>query len=432
MKMTIPQLYQLFLKHQHVVTDSRKIEPGALFFALKGEKFNGNHYAAEALKKGAAYAIIDEKEFFQNEKTILVENALLALQEMASFHRKKLNIPILAVTGSNGKTTTKELMAAVLSKKYRINFTEGNLNNHIGVPLTLLKITKNTEIGVVEMGANHVGEIARLCKLADPGYGLVTNIGRAHLEGFGSLEGVIKAKTELYHYLERNNGTVFFNRDNSILQPFTRDISRKVSYGTTNEADLSGDPVSAPPFLQVNIHFPEKTLSVKTQLTGNYNFENVMAAACIGHYFHVEPQAIKQAIENYLPANQRSQLVKKNGMKIILDAYNANPTSMQTSIESFCEYFPSPRYLILGDMLELGKDAMSEHAKILKIIKKHPFSEVFLVGPLFTEAAKAFPYKTFQETGLLCSFLEKYPLEKGAVLIKGSRKNQLERVLDSL
>ena len=424
-------LYQLFKNHPIVVTDSRKIKNGSLFFALKGENFNGNKFAAEALEKGAAYAIIDEEKYLTGNRTILVEDVLEALQKLARWHKKELEIPVLGITGSNGKTTTKELIAAVLSEKFRISFTQGNLNNHIGVPLTLLSMDKSTEFGIVEMGANHPGEIAQLCAIADPDYGIITNIGRAHLEGFGSFEAIKKTKAELYDYLKKKNGTIFYNRDNYILSELTKSIRHKISFGSKN-ADLSGHPVFSPPFINAEVHFPKENLYFNSKLTGDYNFENIMAAACIGHYFEVDPRVIQKAIKNYTPGNNRSQLIEKNNLKIIMDAYNANPTSMQASINSFVSSFSNPRYLILGDMLELGSEELNDHISILEKTKKHSFSEVLLVGNAFTRAAKSYSVKSFINTNSLCHYLAENPITEGAVLIKGSRGIQLEKVLDVL
>ncbi|MFW5755060.1 MAG: UDP-N-acetylmuramoyl-tripeptide--D-alanyl-D-alanine ligase [Tangfeifania sp.] len=430
--MTIEEIYRIFKNSTQVVTDSRRIVEGSMFFALKGEKFNGNEYAAEALEKGASFAIIDEKGYAKNQRTILVDDALETLQQLANFHRKQLGTTILAITGSNGKTTTKELIAAVLSTKYNISFTQGNLNNHIGVPLTLLAMDEKTEIGIVEMGANHPGEIGMLSEIADPDYGIITNIGKAHLEGFGSFEAIKKTKSELFDYLKKKKGgTVFFNKENPILTEITQNISNKISFGKSG-ADLNGEPVQSPPFIHVKVKFPKGVLYLNSKLTGSYNFENILAAACIGHYFKVDPLSIQKAIKNYTPQNNRSQLIEKNGLKIIMDAYNANPTSMQASIESFNASFSSPKFLILGDMLELGDDAQREHMKILAEIKKHSFKEVFLTGPVFAAAAKNYPFKSFGNSAELCQFLAENPLKDGAVLIKGSRGIQLEKVLQYL
>lgn len=429
--MTIKEIYKLFLLHPNVITDSRKIEKDCLFFALKGENFNGNLFAGEALKKGAAYAIVDENEFHQGEKTILVDDVLATLQHLAKHHRKKLGIPILGITGSNGKTTTKELIAAVLSVKYRVIFTRGNLNNHIGVPLTLLQMDATTEIGVVEMGANHPGEIAELCAIADPDFGIITNVGRAHLEGFGSFEAIKNTKAGLYRHLKRKGGTVFYNSDNPVLSGLAADIKNKISYGE-KDADLTGQPVLAPPYIHVKANFPQGVFNLNSQLTGQYNFENILAAVCIGNFLKVDPTDIQDALQKYIPQNNRSQLIEKGTLKIVLDAYNANPVSMKASIESFVSMFPSPRFLILGDMFELGSFSGEEHSAIVHQIKKHPFEEVFLVGPLFAEAAKGFSFKTFGDSGEICRHLTQNPVSEGAFLIKGSRGIQLEKVLEVL
>ncbi len=429
--MTTETLYRIFQNHPRIVTDSRKIEKGAIFFALKGERFDGNKFVGDALRKGAALAVTDEPAFHQPGKTLLVADVLQTLQELALFHRKALGIPVLAITGSNGKTTTKELIAAVLSKKFRVTFTEGNFNNHVGLPLTLLRMNEKTDIGVVEMGANHQGEIAQLCSIADPDFGIITNIGRAHLEGFGSLEIIKQTKAELYRYLEKKNGTVFYNRNNPVLSGLLQEISHTVSYGG-NGADLPGELLRSVPFIQAKARFPEGDILLKTNLPGDYNFENVMAAACIGSYFGVDPWQIREAINDYRPTNNRSQLIEKNDLKIVMDAYNANPTSMQASIESFVSAFPVPRYLILGDMLELGKESLSEHKAIVEQIKKHPFAEVFLVGPAFSEAAKDASLNTFEAAESLGTYLSEHPIKKGSLLIKGSRGIQLEKVLEFL
>ena len=383
------------------------------------------------MKKGAAYAIIDEKEFNTSEKTILVKNVLKTLQELANYHRKQLGIPVLAITGSNGKTTTKELIAAILSTKYEISFTHGNLNNHIGVPLTLLQMDRTTELGVVEMGANHPYEIGELCTIAEPDFGIVTNIGKAHLEGFGSFETIKKTKAELYEHVIKKGGTIFYNSDNPVLTELIAGYPNKVSYGEKN-AGFTGQPVLFTPFIHVIVNFPKEVLYLNTQLTGHYNFENILAAVCIGNYFEIDPLQIQIAIKNYHPQNNRSQLIEKNNIKIIMDAYNANPTSMKVSIESFVAIFQPPRFLILGDMLELGEMAFDEHSDILVQTKKHHFEAVLLVGPLFKEAAQNYPYNTFSDSNELCRFLTHNPIQKGSVLVKGSRGIQLEKVLEVL
>lgn len=430
--MTLKQIYRQFLQYPHVVTDSRKIESGCIFFALKGEKFNGNQFARDALQEGAALAIIDEHEFEVEGKTILVDDVLQTLQDLANLHRHEIGIPVLGITGSNGKTTTKELIAAVLSQKFRVNCTEGNLNNHIGVPLTLLRMNSDTEFGIVEMGANHPGEIADLCSIADPDYGIITNIGKAHLEGFGSFEGVKKTKAELYNHLEKKQGTIFFNSDNPILNELTEKLTHKVSFGET-DAVLTGEPVHSPPYVHVKANFPKGMLYLNTNLTGSYNVENILAAACIGNHFGVDPLKIQKALNEYHPSNNRSQLINKGDLKIIMDAYNANPTSMQASITSFLNGFANEKtILILGDMLELGDYSFSEHSQLLHEIEKKSVDRVYLVGPVFSEAAKNFPFYSFRDVQSLCEYFQQNPLKSGVVLIKGSRGIQLDKILDCL
>jgi UDP-N-acetylmuramoyl-tripeptide--D-alanyl-D-alanine ligase len=337
--MTTEQIYLLYLQYPKVETDSRKIEKGCLFFALKGEKFNGNQFAAEALEKGAAYAIIDEKDFYIDERTVLVDDVLETLQSVAHMHRQEVGIPVLGITGSNGKTTTKELIASVLSKKYKIAYTKGNLNNHIGVPLTLLQMDWDTDLAIVEMGANHAGEIGELCAIADPDFGIITNIGIAHLEGFGSYETIKKTKSELYWHVNNKKGIVFYNSDNPVLAELAGKVQRRVSYGKDN-ADYTGKYISSTPFIHAQLCYPENNLDIHTNLIGDYNFENLLAAACIGRSFNVNPQDIQSALASYQPQNNRSQMIEKNGIKIVMDAYNANPTSMKASINSFLLQFP--------------------------------------------------------------------------------------------
>jgi UDP-N-acetylmuramoyl-tripeptide--D-alanyl-D-alanine ligase len=425
---TVEEIYNIFRKNPVISTDSRKIEQSCIFFALQGDNFNGNKFAETALEKGAFYAIIDEKEYLVPNKTILVEDVLQTLKDLANLHRKKLGIPILAITGTNGKTTTKELVSTVLSQKFNVSYTKGNLNNHIGVPLTLLKMNSDTDFGVVEMGANHPGEIAELCNIAEPDFGIITNIGKAHLEGFGSFEGVKKTKSELYRYIKTKNGTIFYNHDNPILVELTLDIHNKISYGHEN-ASFTGELLSSPPFVHLKANFKKGVLYLNTNLTGDYNFENVMAAACIGNYFDVDPIEIQYAIKGYYPQNNRSQLITKNGLKIIMDAYNANPTSMQASINSFMSNVSNSSCLILGDMLELGDYSRQEHSAILEMLRNYPSTKVYTVGKNFFEIADNFNCQSFLNVELLCDFLQKSPITEGNVLIKGSRGIQLEKVL---
>ncbi len=428
--MTITEkIYQLFTEYSIISTDSRKIEKNCIFFALKGENFNGNKFTSTALEQGAVCAVIDEPEYSIPNKTILVDNVLQTLKDLANLHRRTLGLPILAITGTNGKTTTKELVSAILSEKFNVSYTQGNLNNHIGVPLTLLKMNMDTEFGVVEMGANHPGEIANLCAIAEPDYGIITNIGKAHLEGFGSYEGVIKTKSELYHYIKSKNGIIFYNRENPLLTELTSDLKFKISYGN-EDADFKGELLSSPPFVHVKANFKKGVLYLNTNLTGNYNFENVLAAACIGNYFEVDPIAIQKALKNYYPQNNRSQLISKNRLKIIMDAYNANPTSMQASIKSFIINSSNNSYLILGDMLELGEYSKPEHTSILELLKEYPEITVYTVGKNFLEIAKQFNCQSFLNVELFCSFLHDNPITEGDILIKGSRGIQLEKVLD--
>jgi len=425
------EIYQIFKENPVISTDTRKIEKNCIFFALKGDNFNGNKFAAAALEKGASFAIIDEKEYEIPGRTVLVADVLDTLKELANKHRRELGIPILGITGTNGKTTTKELVSAVLGQKFKVSFTEGNLNNHIGVPLTLLKMNSDTEFGIVEMGANHLGEIAALCNIADPDFGIITNIGKAHLEGFGSFEGVKKTKSELYQYIKNKNGIIFYNYDNPILTELTREIQHKISFGCEN-ADFTGELLSSPTFVNLKANFKKGVLYLNTNLTGDYNFENVMAAACIGNYFEVDPLLIQKALKSYYPQNNRSQLITKDGLKIIMDAYNANPTSMQASIKSFMSNVSNASFLILGDMLELGDYSKQEHTAILELLKSYPSTKVYTVGKNFFEIAGIFSCQPFLNIELLCEFLQKSPITEGDVLIKGSRGIQLEKVLNFL
>lgn len=427
---TLEKIYRHFIEaNQTISTDSRKIEKGCLFFSLKGENFNGNRYAVEAIKSGASFSIIDEEEFVLPGRTILVDDVLSTLQSLALLHRKKLGIPILAITGTNGKTTTKELVAAVLSEKFRLVFTRGNLNNHIGVPLTLLKMNKDTEFGVVEMGANHPGEITRLCEIADPDFGIVTNVGKAHLEGFGSFEGVVKTKGELYRFIEKKGGVIFYNRNNVYLKEMGKNIPNRISYGT-NDAGFNGELLQSPFFVNLKVNFSGEVLNINTRLIGGFNFENVLAAACIGNYFGVGPRKIQHALKSYEPDNNRSQLIVRNKLRIIMDAYNANPTSMKASVESFAANNQGPAYLILGDMLELGKYSYDEHLSILNTISKKRFQNVFLVGNEFRKANNEFNFRWFEKVDDLCRFFQQNPIKNGNILIKGSRGIKLEKVLE--
>lgn len=429
--MEISNLYSIFLNYPTVTTDSRNIPANSLFFALKGENFNGNAFAAEALSKGAVFAVIDEPAFATDDRMILVDNVLLCLQQLANYHRNQLRLPILAITGTNGKTTTKELITAVLSKKFRVDSTKGNLNNHIGVPLTLLSMTKETEFGVVEMGANHPGEIKILCEIANPDFGLITNIGKAHLEGFGSFEGVIRTKSEMYDFIRNKGGKCFLNADNPILTKQAEGIEQ-ISYGASTGYFMEGELASTGNYLVVKALFPKGWLYLKSKLVGNYNFENLLAAACIGKYFAVDPLLIQEAIAEYTPSNNRSQLIQKEKNTIIMDAYNANPTSMMAALSNFASIRHDDKCVILGDMLELGDSSAEEHQKIADFIEEQNFTEVFLVGPQFKNTTSITEKKKFNQVELLSNYLKTQPIENKLILIKGSRGIHLEKILELL
>jgi len=425
--MTIDTLHSLFLSCTGVATDTRKIEDGSLFVALKGEHFDANTFAKEALVKGAKYVVIDQPAYYIDERTILVENTLTTLQELAKFHRNYLGLPIIALTGSNGKTTTKELIHAVLSQKHNTLATIGNLNNHIGVPLTLLRFTKETEIGIVEMGANHQKEIAFLCAIAQPDYGYITNFGKAHLEGFGGVEGVIKGKSEMYDYLTAHKKTIFVNQDDDLQDQKTSSAQRYTFSTTDTNSAVYIKNVLANPMVSVNYN----GLSIHSNLIGIYNANNINAAISIGHYFEVDDAAIKTALENYIPENNRSQLIQKNGNEIILDAYNANPSSMQAAIANFIQLQPTPKIAVLGDMFELGTESHSEHAKVVAQLENETEITVYFVGKDFYAQRIAKSHLHFFES--FASFAEvlqkKLPTDS-LLLIKGSRGMALEKTLD--
>ncbi|GAC1421689.1 MAG: UDP-N-acetylmuramoyl-tripeptide--D-alanyl-D-alanine ligase [Flavisolibacter sp.] len=424
--MTVEALYQIFLDNPFIQTDTRHITKGGIFFALKGPNFNGNQFSQLAIDNGASYAVIDDQKFQIEGKTIFVGDVLETLQQLAQFHRKKFNIPFIAITGSNGKTTTKELVHAVLSTQYLTYTTQGNLNNHIGIPLTLLKIKKDAQMAVIEMGANHLKEIESYCKIAQPGYGLITNCGKAHLEGFGGEQGVRQGKGELFDYLRQTNGVAFIMQDYPYLQEMSKGISIIHTYGTKN-AGLTGTSVKDDPYLMVEMHHGMKGF-IKTSLVGGYNLPNVLAAAALGLFFNVPEDRIKKAIEHYQPNNSRSQLLQKNTNKIILDAYNANPNSLMAAIENFASSEGSSKYLILGSMAELGNSSQEEHQNIVSAINKNQWKGVLLVGDEFKKINHGYhQFETAVEAG---EWLKTKKINHSFILIKGSRSMQMEKVLD--
>lgn len=430
---SIETLYQHFLKYPQISTDSRNIKPNSIFFALKGDNFNGNIFAEQSLNSGAAIAVIDDANQKKDERYIVVKDTLKALQELANYHRKQLKIPVIGITGTNGKTTTKELTKIVLSKKYKTLATQGNLNNHIGVPLTILSITNDIEIAVIEMGANHIGEIKELCEIAEPTHGIITNIGKAHLEGFGSFEGVIKAKTELYQYLQYHNLSVFINNDNAILTEHATELAQH-KYGTKNNANYIGEIVASDLFLQVKWHLQnsEDKYLVNSKLIGAYNFENVMAAITIGSYFKIAPHLISVAIEEYTPSNNRSQVIKTSHNTLLMDAYNANPSSMKAAITNFYSMKAENKVVILGDMMELGNDSAQEHQQVLDLLMGYQFHYVILIGNHFKKLSLPNFVLSFENIQMASVELKKNPLKNSTILVKGSRKVQLEKLIEVL
>jgi UDP-N-acetylmuramoyl-tripeptide--D-alanyl-D-alanine ligase len=415
--MKIKDIYDVYSNYFLVDTDTRKIRENTVFFALKGENFNGNEFAEKALKLGASYAIVDEKKYNTHKNIILVKDVLKTLQKLANYHRTVLKTTIIGITGSNGKTTTKELIHKVLSKKYKITATKGNLNNHIGVPLTLLSMTPETEIGIIEMGANHQKEIEFLCTICEPDFGYITNFGKAHLEGFKGIEGVIKGKSELYQYLEKNNKTAFINPEDAIQVEKTKHL-----HGISFQTRLK--------FIEINpfVKLSYKDATIQSHLIGKYNYTNIAIACTIGHYFKVSDADIKKGIESYIPDNNRSQIIKKESNTIILDAYNANPSSMRAALETFKSMDTKSKTVILGDMFELGTTSLEEHTSVMDLVKKLNFNKAYFVGGSFYQTkSENNIYKTFEE---LYAYLKNNPLENQSILIKGSRGMGLERLLD--
>ena len=427
--MDIPYLHSLFLKCSSVCIDTRKIQPNSLFVAIKGENFDANTFAKEALEKGATFLIIDNKNYYIDQRTVLVENSLLALQELAKFHRKYLKLPIIALTGSNGKTTTKELINVVLSKKFRTKATVGNLNNNIGVPLTLLSFDSETELGIVEMGANHQKEIEFLCELATPDYGYITNFGKAHLEGFGGVEGVIKGKSEMYNYIAANNKLAFINLEDNIQVEKSK-LFQFYSFGINRKnANVNISSIAANPY--VEIHF--SNLHIKTHLIGLYNASNINAALAIGKYFGVDDREIKEALESYIPENNRSQMITKGTNKIILDAYNANPSSMAVAIENFLQLNDSNKVMILGDMFELGEESLKEHQTVVNLVLDRNDVVVYFVGQEFyNHQINSNNVHFFDSFDSFSEYFSTQKTQNSSILIKGSRGMALERTLPFL
>lgn len=427
--MDINSLYQLYLKTPGIETDSRKIKKNDIFFALKGPNFNGNHYAQKALDDGAAYCIVDEETGTTNDRIIKVNDCLETLQQLAKKHREEFSIPFIAITGSNGKTTTKELIHAVLSSRYKTYTTIGNMNNHIGIPLTILKVKADADIAVIEMGANHQKEIEGYCIYTLPTHGMITNCGKAHLEGFGGEDGVRKGKGELFDHLKKNNGTAFIFNDYNYLVEMSTGIPTVITYGTKH-ADITGEEMTgvAGEFLEVRITNGAAIDKIKTQLVGGYNLPNVLAAVCIGKIFKVEDEKIKAALENYTPSNSRSQLIEKNSNRIILDAYNANPSSMKAAIENFANMPGDKKVLMLGGMMELGTESLHEHKALIDLVNQNKWYKVVLVGNDYKDLPDHFIH--FNNVKDANSWYREQHFKDAQVLIKGSRSMQMEKVLD--
>lgn len=427
--MNLNELYELFLHHEKITTDSRHCPANSLFFALKGERFDGNQYAAKALEAGAAYAIIDNPEYLSGDRMILVDNVLDCLQQLAHRHRKALGIPVIGITGTNGKTTTKELLASVLATKFNVLATEGNLNNQIGVPLTLLRMNPDHEIAVVEMGASHPGDIDELVHIVAPNYGLITNVGCAHLEGFGSFEGVLHTKGELYDYLRHTNGKIFINQENKDLMGIAHGLEQ-ITYGQHEGAFAVGHVVESNPFLTFDWKQQGKIHVVETHLVGAYNIDNVLAAVAVGRYFKIPAERISRAIAAYEPTNNRSQYKKTERNALIIDAYNANPTSMKAALDNFASLPVHPKAVVLGDMLELGKTSDELHSGIVRQLQAEAFDKVYLCGQHFARTADGFP--SFTTTEELIAALRQDKLEGYHILIKGSHGMGLEKVVELL
>jgi UDP-N-acetylmuramoyl-tripeptide--D-alanyl-D-alanine ligase len=425
--MNIEEIYKIYQQFPSIETDTRKIKKDDIFFALKGPNFNGNHFAKQALEAGAAYVVADELLDFDDKRIIQVTDVLRTLQLLAQHHREQFTIPFIAITGSNGKTTTKELLHEVLSTAFKTYTTKGNLNNHIGIPLTILKIKPDAEMAVIEMGANHLQEIAGYCEYAKPTHGLITNIGKAHLEGFGGEENVKKGKGELFEYLGLNNGTAFVNTDDKGVEEVSKQVNQVVFYGSKSE-QAKGNIIKNDPFIEVQINSAD-AIVIQTKLVGAYNLPNVLAAFCVGKYFNIDEDKIKNAIENYVPSNSRSQLIEKNSNTIILDAYNANPGSMKAAIENFANMKGDKKILMLGSMMELGHESQKEHADIISLIDQHQWHTVVLVGNNFKQIKNR--YINLENAELSADWLKNEGITNAQILIKGSRSMQMEKVLEA-
>lgn len=425
--MQLPDLYDIFLQHPSIQTDTRKLKPGDLFFALKGPNFNGNLFARQALDSGAAYVIADDPTGFGDKRLIVTEDVLQTLQQLARYHRSQFDIPFIAITGSNGKTTTKELVHEVLNSTYTVYTTRGNLNNHIGIPLTILSVGMDAEMAVIEMGANHQKEIESYCSYTLPTHGLITNCGKAHLEGFGGIEGVRKGKGELYDYLRANNGTAFLMNDYDYLVEMSRGINHVITYGTT-EASIAGIADSSKEMLEVTMLKGTGISRIATQLVGAYNLPNVLAAVAVGKYFNVPDEKIKASLESYIPSNSRSQLIEREGNKIILDAYNANPSSMKLAIENIAGMEGDNKILLLGGMMEMGDSSLEEHQAIIDLLGKYQWKGVVLVGGDFDKLNH--PYINFKNSIAAGEWLKQQHLTGATILVKGSRSMQMEKVLE--
>lgn len=432
--MNIEELYEVYKKHPVVCTDTRSISSGCIFFALKGEKFNGNSFAEDALGKGASFAVIDEKIYRKDDRFILVDDALICLQQLANYHRRQLKCPVIAITGSNGKTTTKELINRVLEKKFKTHCTRGNLNNHIGVPLTLLSAPADCEMLVVEMGANHQKEIAKLSGIAMPDFGIINNVGKAHLEGFGGIEGVKKGKGELYEFLSEHHGSVFINGDNPVLLQMAkeRNVKHRIVYGKEEAFNCSGKLVSSVPFLKVEWKAGRGKGIIDSKMIGEYNFENILAAVCIGSHFGVRAEDICKAIENYTPDNSRSQIIARGSNTIILDAYNANPSSMEAALKNFALMEGRHKMVFLGEMAELGEESEQEHKRICELLKVYRFDKVVLVGKNFSGLASDLQADYFPTSTAVADWIKNQKIAEATILIKGSRSSKMEAVLEGL